>query len=1197
MSSARETNLPVLHLDGDLPRGRFAIEASAGTGKTYSLTALVARHIAEWGLQPSQLLMVTFTRVAATDMRHRTRSQVRAIATALKEILNGTGEVMSEGLDPWMKAIITGDQTEDRRRLQHLEAFLATYDEATITTLHGFFHIVLNRVGLGGPVPGDVSLIEDLSDLIREVVADISVGVLAEDPEILGTGRTGKDALTVTSVQKELAASAQAFFNNLGSLIVPELQPGDIDTPLVDLPREKRWAVLVTKVITAVQERLERQDLLGFDSLVTAVRDLVDGPHGEALVAALRAQFKVVLVDEFQDTDHVQWSILSRVFASTDSAHHEPTIFGTVGDPKQAIYRFRGADIDAYREAVAGVEQTSALTTNYRSNQQLIAGVNALFEGVHFGSEDIEYRQVTSRSGPPDEGVVNSAALEIRWMAFSEAAGGGVLQSGLRKAEKEALAAGTLDKWKWNGNQAVEAIYADVAREIRTLLDGKQLIDKRGIRQEIRPGDIAILVSSHRNAERMQDILSLAGIPAMRYRTQSVFESLAAKNWQILLEALGQPTNSGSVRALVVSAFGDLTVEELAALNSETASIVVGEWQRRCAKWAERLQRNGLAGFYHYVRAHRGLEAAIVSRVGGERLLTDLDHIAEVLTGRPGLGRGATAADFRRELAALCRDTNRVNEYERRIESDDAAVHVATVHFSKGLEFPIVFLPTMFTRGKPQTPWVFNVGSQRFVDVAHKVEWSDSSFAGDQSTRQGLSHHADLGDEMRKFYVAATRAEQKLIVYWSPNSGAMESALGRVLLGRDESGRIVNDPVTQTPLAVEIRSNQVMEQMLQTVTQSHSSIELIALDSEIEPLVAERRQTPLTGELSVAVMNRQEPLRRPDWRKWSYSALVKGKNDAKFANPNDGAVAHDENVAEGDQDHMSGSEVRSDVLGTTRPILFPDGLRGTGFGSLVHSLFEHLDPSTDDFVESLSRELRQRSRTLSPQAVAILGKAMAHVVQTPLGSNFAHQKLSSIPGKDRLAEVKFDFRLPHDDGVSMAEIGHLMERHLPEGDPFVSYARSWSGNTSTQRLAGYLYGEIDAVFRVDTAQGPDSRNETKYVVCDYKTNRLHAVGSRDPLEAYSHQNMAVEMAQSNYVLQALLYSVALHRYLGLRLPGYEPDRHLGGIAYLFVRGMIGTDSYREADNFSYGVFTWMPPIALITDLDARFARSSNGGGS
>jgi exodeoxyribonuclease V beta subunit len=536
----------------------------------------------------------------------------------------------------------------------------------------------------------------------------------------------------------------------------------------------------------------------------------------------------------------------------------------------------------------------------------------------------------------------------------------------------------------------------------------------------------------------------------------------------------------------------------------------------------------------------------------------------------------------------------RVNENERRIESDDAAVHVATVHFSKGLEFPIVFLPSMFTQGHAQTPFVYNVDGQRFVDVAYKVKWSDSSISGDADQREGLSAQADLGDEMRKFYVAATRAEQKLVIYWSPNSGAMKSALGRVLFGRDEAGRIVNDSVMHTPIANETRSNEEMLRMLEMVAQSDPSIDLISLDPETEPLAGARPLVVPQGDVSVAVLNRLEPLRRPDWRKWSYSALVKGKNHAKSSSPNDGAVGHDEDLVGDDQDHHSDSKDRGDVLKMTEPILFPDGLRGTGFGSLVHSLFEHLDPSLDDFTESLGRELRQRSRTLTPQAVSALITAITHVVHTPLGSGFADRDLSLIPGKDRLAEVKFDFRLPQDDSISMSEIGNLMERHLPQGDPFVEYARSWSGNAGAQRLAGYLYGEIDAVFRINTSDSSGSENYTKYFVCDYKTNRLHTVGSADALEAYSPQNMAIEMANSNYVLQAVLYSVALHRYLGLRLPNYDPDHHLGGIAYLFVRGMIGPDSYRPQDNSAYGVFTWSPPVALIAELDARFAA---GGGS
>lgn len=1198
MTSTADHDLPVLQLDGDVPFGRFVIEASAGTGKTYSLTALVARYVAEWGLRPEQLLMVTFTRSAAADMSHRTRLQIRELVRALQEVRESGAAAPREGLDPWMKAVITADPVENALRLQRLEAFLSSYDETTITTIHGFFQIVLNRVGLKGPVHGDVTLVEDVGDIVRQVVADILIGELAHDPDVLLDQQAGGKTRKGTSIQKELVAAAQAVVSNLGATMQPDCQTVDFETPLDQLPVEKRWAVLVSRVVQAAQERLDRSDLLGFDRMVTAVLDMVEGPDGSSILVAVRDQFRVVLVDEFQDTDQMQWRILSRFFASASNSDPQ-AVFGTVGDPKQAIYRFRGADIEAYRAAVAGVEQTSALTTNYRSNERLITAVNRLFAGTHFGADDIVYRSVRSRTGTENEGVVGSPALEIRWVPFSDELGSGFPKT-LNKAEREALAVGTLDKWNLNKNEAMEAIYADVAREIAALLHTGQLVDKKGAPRPIKPGDIAILVPAHSQAERLFTVLSLAGVPAMRYRSQSVFESRAAQDWQILLEALCRPTHSGVVRACMISAFGDTTVQQLAAWDDMTATTEVAKWQQRSADWAARLQREGLAAVYHHIRSRHNLEAGLVSQVGGERLLTDLDHIAEVLARRPGLQRGSTPADYRREMLALRLNGNRIDEYQRRIESDDDAVHLATIHFSKGLEYPIVFLPAMFKSGEPQEPWVYNVDGQRFIDVAHKVAWTDVGTGESSEIRKERSAQADLGDAMRKLYVAATRAEQKLILYWTTVQGSVPSALGRVLFGRDEHGAIRIDPELQAPIAKDMRSNAGLETELNRLVAIDGSLKVISVEPSADLPIGLRASTPEKVAVSEARLSRLEPLKRDHWRKWSYSKVVEGRHEGMSrrigeGRNSDGRAGKDEpGEVEDLVPPMTLNDTALKNIGITADtlpaVLFPDGLRGTTFGSMVHMLFEQLDPAAANFGTQLAAALTKKSWSLLPSMIPTLSHALEQVTHTPLGPLFGERSLAMISSRDRLAEAKFDLQLPQTESISLDVILALLERHLVEGDPFQKYAEWWTG--STPQLSGSLYGEIDAVFRVAQADG-----SPRYIVSDYKTNLLHGAPSvaptGDALAQYSPDRLAQAMMSNDYVIQALLYSVALHRYLSLRQPGYEIDQHFGGVAYLFVRGMIGAETPRTTDGQPFGVFTWRPPSELITDIDELFSSETN----
>lgn len=1190
MSPSPERDLAVLQLDGDLPQGRFAIEASAGTGKTYSLTALVARYVAEWGVRPEQLLMVTFTRVAAADMSHRTRLQVRNLATALRMAVESPEPEETEGLDSWMKAVITSDPEENVQRLQRLETFLSSYDETTITTIHGFFQIILSRAGLSGPIHGDVTLVEDFSETVRQVVTDLVIGEFAENPSLLldesGSERQEK------SVRDELVTAVRTVFSNLGIRIEPECDPSDFDTPLAELPVHKRWAVLVTRAVREVQDRMERSDLLSFDRLISEVLHLIEGPDGAAMATALREQFRVVLVDEFQDTDHMQWRILWRAFGQA-TENGTNSAFGTVGDPKQAIYRFRGADIEAYRAAVNGVEQSSALTTNFRSSERLIDAVNKVFAGTRFGADDIVYRSVGSRPDTSSEGVIDSPALEIRWAPFSEELGSAV-SAGKNKAEKEAREAGLLDKWNLNTAGAVEAIYADVVREIASLLQGGRLVDKKGTARPIRPGDIAILVPKNSQADRMFTVLSLAGIPAVRYRSQSVFESRAAQDWQILLEALCFPTHSGYVRACMVSAFGDTTIEQMTVRTEEEATSAVQEWQRRCAEWAERLQREGLAALYHHIRSGRGLEPALASRLGGERLLTDLDHIAEVLSRRPNLQRGATAADCRQELTTLRQDGSSIEEYQRRIENDEDAVHVATVHFSKGLEYPIVFLPVMFQSGKAQQPWVYNMDGQRCVDVAHKVSWTGPDENSTPKFREELSARADLGDAMRKLYVAATRAELKLVVYWTGVTGASKSALGRVLFGRDADGAIEIDPERDVPIVRDVRSNATVESELRRLAGPGLSMEIIAIEPTTEIPMGLWSPTLDSVTVGEARLTRSEPLARQTWRKWSYSSLVAGRHEGWSGRHDDRRPGADEPNEAGENDSIESPD-SSGGGGTSAEslplILFPDASKGNYFGSMVHTLFERLDPSHPEFESHLAVELSRHTWTWPEELVPDLTEALVQATRTPLGPIFGDRSLSMIPARDRLAEAKFDLRLPHTDSIDLRRILDLLEHHLPEGDPFRTYGNLWT--KSTPKISGSLYGEIDAVFRVVGTDGTPS-----FIVSDYKTNLLHGGRGLETLPVdralsrYSPDHLVRAMESNDYVVQALLYSVALHRYLGMRMPAYDPERHLGGVAYLFLRGMIGPETPRSSTGQPYGVFTWRPPVALIAAVDDLFALES-----
>jgi exodeoxyribonuclease V beta subunit len=261
---------------------------------------------------------------------------------------------------------------------------------------------------------------------------------------------------------------------------------------------------------------------------------------------------------------------------------------------------------------------------------------------------------------------------------------------------------------------------------------------------------------------------------------------------------------------------------------------------------------------------------------------------------------------------------------------------------------------------------------------------------------------------------------------------------------------------------------------------------------------------------------------------------------------------------------------------------------GATFGSLVHAVLETADPEAPDLAAEL--EARAREQLLWwPVGVpaAELAAGLLPSQLTPLGPLAGELRLVDLPARDRLCELDFEFPLTGGDrpataraGVQLGEVASVLRRHLPADDPLAPYADQLAGPLGEQALRGYLSGSIDVVLRIPD---PDVEGGYRYVVVDYKTNLLGEPGTPVTSADYSHPAMAEAMLHSHYPLQALLYSVVLHRYLRWRLPSYDVERHLGGVLYLFLRGMCGPETPVD-DGHVAGVFDWSPPAALVTEL-------------
>jgi exodeoxyribonuclease V beta subunit len=1072
-------------LTGPLPTGTTVLQASAGTGKTFTIAGLVARYVAEGEARMDELLVVSFSRESTRELRGRVRERlVRARA--------GLADPPPD--DHLLRHLADCNPAERVQRHRRLRDALASFDAATVTTTHGFCQQVLLALGTAGDHDPDAVLVEDMSDLVAEVADDFYL-------RKWGAPGTPPPELSVGDFR---ALAAEVAVRDPATPLVP-----DPSTP--GLPGLR--ARIGTQVRQETERRKRRQSLLGYDDMLMRVQaTLLDPVTGPAAVARLRGRYAKVLVDEFQDTDPVQWSILHEAF-------HGARTLVLIGDPKQAIYAFRGADVHAYLQATEVADTESTLPDNWRSDAELLRGLDAVFRGAALGDPRIRVLRV--RAAHHGRLLSAPAAVRLRVQRRDDLP---LTQQGLATV-----------------TPARDAVAADVAAEITGLLSAGTTVRPRGGGEErdLGPGDVAVLVRTNKQAEIVRCALQEAEVPVVLTGRSDVFATPAALEWQLLLEALEQPHRTTRVRRLALGAFVGRTADQLAFEDSEDLGL-------RLRGWARVLEDRGVAALFEAVCLAEAVQPRLLSRTGGERLLTDLRHLTEALheaalEGQLGLTALLSWLRRRREDAGK----EGAQERSRRLESDADAVQVITVHTSKGLEFPVVLVPFAWDRWSPDAPptAVFHDEQDRRVrDVGGRggPDWAAHVRAHKQD---------EVDDELRLTYVALTRAQGQLVLWWAGSSNTPTAPLHRLLLHDDPDG--------VPPASVPVPSDEDAI----TVFQARAAGSDGGLQVEVVP--ATPKADPYALAPGAASTLRRAVFGRPldtRWRRTSYTALTSA---AHGSGP---ALGSEPEIAAKDDETDAVAEIADVVPAGAVPSLWDTLPGGASFGTLVHEVLERVDPADE---ASLAECVAARASRWSPDLdVPLLTSALDAAMTTPLGPIVDGRTLRSIGGRDRLAELDFELPLSGGDAplgveVLLSALAPLWREHVPSG-LLSGYPDALAG-LEPAPLRGYLTGSIDAVLRVGL----------RYVVVDYKTNRLGVRGR--PLTTWDYRPEALEqaMVDAHYPLQALLYDVALHRYLRWRLPGYDPEVHLGGALYLFLRGMTGADG-------TSGVFAWRPPAALVT---------------
>ena len=751
------------------------------------------------------------------------------------------------------------------------------------------------------------------------------------------------------------------------------------------------------------------------------------------------------------------------------------------------------------------------------------------------GHEGIVYREVRAANpGPRLTGAPDPAPLRLRILCRDDGA--------VRTTRSGYIAV----------DSARERIAQDVAADIVRLLSSGASVED----EEIRPRHVAVLVRTNKAAALVRDALEEVGVPAVINGAGSVFGTPQARDWLRLLEAIERPTSTGRARTAALTPFFGWS-------SVEVASAEEAAWEevhQRLHRWARVLRVKGVASLLEEITLTEGLPERLLRETGGERRLTDLRHVGQLLHAAARaehLGTTALTGWLRKRIAEADRDTAD-EERSRRLESDAEAVQVLTIHRSKGLEFPVVYLPYLWdpthVPEKP-VPIAFHDpdnGDRRTLDVGLEgTSYNDHR-------RQHLAE--ERGEDLRLAYVALTRAKHQAVVWWAASTKSANSSLSRLLFARDDDGNIA------TAGRYVPSDAQALEAFEALARQAPGCISVER--SVLGPPVHWSPAPESLADLSAATFNREVDWR---WRRTSFSDITAATHDPRVASEPEEPLLTDEREA-------IAPAVPSGADGLAVPSLLAGMPAGVQVGTFVHAVFEAVDFAAPDLTGEVAAAVAaaQARRAVELGDVEAVVAGLSAVVETPLGPLLGGRRLRDLGRADRLDELAFEVPLVGGDSPSgkltLEAIASVLREH-GEG-----YAERLRDPALRHSVRGYLTGSIDLVLR---AGG-------QFAIVDYKTNWLGSPGSTE-LTAWHHRpaGLAEVMDRSHYSLQALLYSVALHRYLRWRLPGYDVARHFAGVLYLFVRGMTGPET-PVVDGTPCGVYAWRPAPELVCALSDLF---------
>lgn len=1157
--------------------GERLIEASAGTGKTFTIAALYLRLLLGLGgssafprpLTVEELLVVTFTEAATEELRGRIRSNIHELRIAC----------LRESTDNPLYARLLDEIDDKKQAAQWLLLAERQMDEAAVFTIHGFCQRMLSLNAFESGMLFEQQLIEDESllryqacadfwrrhcyPLPREIaqvvfetwkgpqalLADINRYLQGEAPvikapppddetlasrhqQIVQRINTLKqqwcDAVGELEGLMEASGIDRRKFNrgNQGKWIEKISAWAQSGTQSYQLPealekfsqrfleeRTKEGGVVpqhplfvaidellaepltlrdlvITRALAEIRETVakekRRRGELGFDDMLSRLDGALRSESGDALAAAIRTRFPVAMIDEFQDTDPQQYRIFRRIWQ-----HQPDTALLLIGDPKQAIYAFRGADIFTYMKARSEVSAHYTLDTNWRSAPGMVNSVNRLFSQMDdaFMFREIPFQPVKYADKN------QSLRFEFRgetqpamtmWLMEGESCGVGDYQSYMAQ-----VCAAQIRDW------------------LKAGLNGEAMLISGRDARPVSAADISVLVRSRQEAALVRDALTQLAIPSVYLSNRdSVFETLEAQEMLWVLQAVMAPEKENTLRSALATSMMGLNARDIDMLNGDENAWdqVVDEFVGYRQIW----QKRGVMPMLRALMSARQIAENLLATAGGERRLTDILHISELLQEAASQLESEHALVRWLSQHILEPDSN-ASSQQMRLESDSHLVQIVTIHKSKGLEYPLVWLPFITH---------FRIQDQAFYHDRNSFEAVLDLSEADESV--ALAEAERLAEDLRLLYVALTRS------VW-------HCSLGVAPLVRRRGDKKGDTDVHQSALGRLLQKGEPMD-----AAGLRAAIEAVCDENIVCRIPEAASMEPLPGAIANgASLNARQVQRTPgdNWRVTSYSGLQQRGH----------GIA---------QDLMPRLDIDATGVGEVveEPELTPHQFpRGASPGTFLHSLFEALDFTLPVEAAWVQEKLELGGYDASWEPV--ITAWVTAILHAPL--NETSVSLSQLSAREK--QVEMEFYLP----ISQPLIAEKLDALIRQFDPLSAGCPP----LEFTQVRGMLKGFIDLVFR----------HNGRYYLLDYKSNWLGENSS-----AYTPEAMAAAMQAHRYDLQYQLYTLALHRYLRHRIADYDYERHFGGVIYLFLRGV-------DSEQPQQGIYTTRPASELIARMDEMFA--------